>query len=358
MYNVTEKLKYLFTLIIFIQIGDTMSFKHTGSHATDKLSILKHVPSYDEIIKMIKDGKPNSEELALMGLLILTGARISECLRVRLKDIRYKNEFDQDIMPDYENFYIPPATAGAPVAVITLDNLKAHGDRKKDNFKFKYITVIATEKFIDPYDWIRLRANEVGKQKNPDAKLITFSRTVAWWRIKKIMGNDAYPHLFRHWCATNDLRLGLHSEAVRKKLGHRSFSALNTYSNLNFDDVSKQLKAVYGPAINQAIKPLSSTKVLGMYTAAQQVGMKQTADSVKKEEVIMDGNGKLDVIYAGYKPRTIARQILKTMPDVKEYNNQLREKAILLAKEKKAAIKRSAEDERIASISNDLLPVV
>lgn len=345
-------------------MGDMMGFTHKGSHAVDKLSILKNIPTYNEIIKMVEASDADSEEKCLMGLLIMTGCRISEATNVKLEDVKIWDDKHRPLEIDYKNYpYLNPFDN--PYAEVALNNLKAHTRSKKgkpikDNFPFKHISLTCTEQFLEPYRWIITRLMEVSKEKkDPKARVITFSRNVAWWRLKRILGNSAYPHLVRHWTATNDLRLGLHSEIVRKKLGHRTFTALNTYSNLDFGDVTKQLQAVYGPVLSKMDKPLSVEQTIGYYTAAQKVGQRQIPQThMKKEDVIRKQDGTLVFVNTAGKAREYQTKVLNEMPEVEAHRKEELAKAKAIIDAKKKAEQDKVKELQMKKFSEEVLQIV
>jgi len=260
------------------------------------------------------------EERAMFGLSLLTGARISEVLGVKQKDIKIYGGGNIIISPQDTNNYQLCAPYEIQKLIITMMNKKS----KKQ--KYKQVPIVNNAIFSVPISWVIDRLAEQGI--NPNMNLLSFNRTQAWWRVKKRMGDDWFCHMTRHVVASNDVRAGINPGVLKSKLGWANLSPYGSYVHLDVDSIHDELKRIYGTNMekyNEAVgestddralvKPLSPTQILGAYAAAAEVREVKTPipmGNIKKafkRESIVDHNGKKHKIYLGREAREIRDKI-------------------------------------------------
>ena len=292
-------------------------FDYTTSHRADRSELLKNPPTYLETFKKIEDTKMTKEERAMLSLAVLTGGRISEVLGIQQQDIKVYGKNNIIIESDK---YSKCALYEIQKLIVTMMNKKS----KKQ--KFKQVPIINNKLFSKPISWILDRIVDQGV--GPNKKVFSFTRTQAWWRIKKRMGNDWFCHMTRHIAASNDVRAGINPGVLKSKLGWANLAPYGSYVHLDVDSIHDELKRIYGPNLekyNEAVgestddralaKPLSQTQLLGAYAASAEINEVKTKlpmgnikNAFKRESIILH-NGEKQKIYLGREAREIRDKI-------------------------------------------------
>lgn len=177
---------------------------------------LPEILSLEEVKKII-DNCDNSPEgirdKLIIKLLIATGARISEILNLKIRDIENQ---------DYE--FIKVLGKGSKYRVVPIyDSL---------------------EKEIKEY---LLNNRSSLKEANENFKVFPGIRRENFWKkLKKIAKNagiekNVYPHIFRHSVATVLLSNGADIRIVQEILGHANISTTEIYTHVE----KSQLKKIY-----------------------------------------------------------------------------------------------------------------
>jgi integrase len=291
-------------------------FNYDGPHKSERGKILNQLPSYKEMIDKIRSLPLDKEQRALLSMMLLTGGRVSEIITLKWSDItiKQKHGYRANLLNDMECTHALCDHVEYPSIEIIMKNLKAHKKKGAPNKQdYKTVPIIYADMFIDPFTWICQYLLTL-KPYDPEKRIFNFTRGQVWWLIKKHFGPDFFPHLFRHISATNDLRLGIKIDSLRKKLGHRTASMYLFYSHLNTEDLKKDLQSIYGEdlsKISKDDKPLTPAQVVGAFAAAHEVRETGNTVNIKKESIIMDPfQNKLKKAYItdqGRKMRDIIR---------------------------------------------------
>ncbi len=194
--------------------------KMTKEDPTNMIKSLKREKRLPEVltlkeVKMIIDNCNHSSEgirdKLILKLLIATGARVSEILNLKIKDIENH---------DYE--FIKVLGKGSKYRIIPVYNsleleIKEYLVNVRPNLKeatetFKLFPGIRRENF-----WKKLKkiAKDSGIQKN------------------------VYPHIFRHSVATVLLSNGADIRIVQEILGHSNISTTEIYTHVEKSDLKK-----------------------------------------------------------------------------------------------------------------------
>jgi len=144
-------------------------------------------------------GSESSSAIAAVRLLLLTGCRVGEILRLRWHDI------------DFE------------LAVLRLQDTKTGPQTRPLG--------AAALRFLDTLP----RENEwVIPGRDPGAPLVNLAKP--WGRIRKRAGiPDARLHDLRHTLGSHAAHIGIHARLIRDLLGHRSMATTERYLNTSAD---------------------------------------------------------------------------------------------------------------------------
>ena len=167
--------------------------------------------SKPQIINIIRREKlPRNR--ALIAMLYLTGARISEVLQVKRGDIWAEEVF------------------GKKFIVIKMRTLK-----KRDRTEHRNIP-ISVETDRDVLKYLIRWANE---NKSPEALLFTIGRQWAWRIMNK---HGLFNHYWRH-CRNTHLvtKRGFTDQELVKFNGWASANSASIYTHLNWKDIAKKL---------------------------------------------------------------------------------------------------------------------
>ena len=210
-------------------------FNYKISHKSDRGRILEQIPSYAEMILKIKGLNISKEDRCLLSMMLCLGGRVSEILNVKWKDIIIKDNLRRPAIMADPNMFTVALCDNIEYGHmdIILTNLKGH--KKKGEViktEYKTIPIEYNNVFMEPFIWIKEYLIQL-KPYDPERKIFNYSRGQVWFKMKKLFGDGYFPHLMRHISATNDLRLGINLESLRKKLGHRTDSMFMFYSHLN-----------------------------------------------------------------------------------------------------------------------------
>jgi len=223
-------------------------FTYDGTHQSDRGRILEQLPSYPQIIAQIKGFNIPKDKRALLALMLLTGARVTEVLSLRWEDIIIKDNTNEPAIMVDRTICKEALTDNVKYCRMDVVLLNLKGHKKTDRVERKTVPLHYNRMFIEPFVWVKEYLNTLGPYDS-DKKLFKYSRGQVWWMVKKLFGSDYFPHLLRHVAATNDLRLGLGLESLSKKLGHRTTSMYKFYTHLNTEDLKKELHDIYGEEI-------------------------------------------------------------------------------------------------------------
>ncbi len=177
---------------------------------------LSDVINYNVLVDAIKkmENKVRLRDLALYALLVYTGIRLGEALRLKWPDVDFKNK------------------------TITIQQLKKRGDYVR--------VVVAHDALFD----ILYRY----KQKSIGDKLFDMTdrnaRYIIYKLTKRFIGKRLRPHAIRHSYATFILKSTKDLEVVRRLLGHSGYNAIKYYVDYTSEDLSETIKHAY-ESLNQ-----------------------------------------------------------------------------------------------------------
>lgn len=246
--------------------------------AANREGILRDPPGFTDLVNMVDDIKAMStEERAWYGIAVLTGARVSEIINLKFKDIKVYAENDKLIDPKETNGYQSIASNEISKIVFSMINEK----NKKQ--KFKNIPVLNYDLFNKPVSWVFFRLKELGY--NPDQKVVSYSRGKIWFMVKKHFGKNFFPHFFRHCAVSQDTRAGIPVAIQKAKYGWTDTRPHEVYAHLNISDLENAMRKIYGPKMEKYYeatgakgnyrsvedRPLTKNQILGGYIAATEV---------------------------------------------------------------------------------------
>lgn len=213
--SVLRKIASIRTFYRFCYLNKMIKFDPTGM-----LKSLKREKKLPEVlslkeVKMIIDNCGHSPEgnmeKIIIKLLIATGARISEILNLKIRDIENQ---------DYE--FIKVLGKGSKYRIIPIyDSLEKE-----------------IKSFIEN-DRIKIKGSDETFRLFPRARRENF-----WKRLKKIaieagIKKNVYPHIFRHSVATVLLSNGADIRIVQEILGHSNISTTEVYTHVEKTDLKK-----------------------------------------------------------------------------------------------------------------------
>ena len=280
-----------------------MKIEHKGSHKANRTELLKSPPTFGELIHMIKS-IPNltKEEKAFFGIAITTGSRVSEICNVKYKDITFRGPHGNIL----EHNQVIPWSVDIAKVNIVFNNLK----NKK--VKYKNGSLIRSSLFMEPIEWIADRYREIGPG-NSEKHIYTKGRKCAYWLVKRL-GDDWFPHIFRHYYISNLIRSGVSPGIVKTAAVWASMDNLNTYLHLSTKDLENELNKYYGDNIPVGVpnRPLSMHQMIGAVAAKAEV---------KETKVITDKNQirKMSMIKVGeqIKPIRLTKEARAVRDDLK-----------------------------------------
>lgn len=185
----------------------------------------------------------------IMLFLFSTGARLSEMLDLKIKDIVLENEYPYIIVTGKGN-----KTRVVPLTEILVENLKYylnlyHNVGSKDNYLF--YTVLKGQMFRMSDDNVQ----RIVKKYGDKARM-----------IDKTLPN-IHPHIFRHSFGAIMYRQGLSLPEIAKLMGHEQLSTSEIYAETDVDMLNKALSKISNSDIENNWDNLSEDdkrKVMGL----------------------------------------------------------------------------------------------
>lgn len=178
-------------------------------HKVKTGKVVKEVYS-DETIELIKQSANNKRDLAIIEVLISTGIRVGELVRLDIKDI------------DFENKECIVLGKGNKQRKVYFDaktkiHLQQYLDSRKDDNEALFVSL------LKPYDRLEISGVEIMLRK-----------------IGKKIGLDkVHPHKFRRTLATKAIDKGMPIEQVQHLLGHSKIDTTLEYAMV--DDTNVKL---------------------------------------------------------------------------------------------------------------------
>lgn len=178
-------------------------------HKVKTGKVVKEVYS-DETIELIKQSIKNKRDLAIVEVLISTGIRVGELVRLDIKDI------------DFENKECVVLGKGNKQRKVYFDaktkiHLQQYLDSRKDDNEALFVSL------LNPYDRLEISGVEIMLRK-----------------IGKRIGIEkVHPHKFRRTLATKAIDKGMPIEQVQHLLGHSKIDTTLEYAMV--DDTNVKL---------------------------------------------------------------------------------------------------------------------
>ena len=208
--------------------------KYITENPTESLKDLKRESRLPEVlnlqeIKEIIDAIPHTPEgnkdRLIIKILVATGARISEVLELRIKDVENQN---------YE--FISVLGKGSKYRLIPIYS-------ELENEIKDYIE---NDRKLLMQHMKEEEKNKMKKSENRYKMFLNTRRENFWKRLKKYAQNakiekNVYPHIFRHSLATILLNNGADIRIVQEILGHVNISTTEIYTHVR----KRELKDIY-----------------------------------------------------------------------------------------------------------------
>jgi integrase len=187
------------------------------------------VPSQKEMTHLIKQC-PSLRDSALLSILYLTGARISEILmEVRPTDIELTKLGEQNILIIHN------------LPVLKRNRKKKNSKEEPPRIRGHRVPAIRRNVPV-PYDKEREACDcllAFAKTQPPDAPLFHITRARAWQIIKKYL---YFPHFLRHTRSTHLVTYyGLNEMELTKFIGWKKTAEAGRYSHLQYKDLARKI---------------------------------------------------------------------------------------------------------------------
>ena len=176
---------------------------------------LEDIPRYESLIAAIEKAKRHrykDRDLALISILIFTGCRLGEAMKIRVKDLDFKHR------------------------TITIH-------QEKKGRKFIRIVPVVSDMFWN----IMERYVRTIPYRNERLFDLTIrqGRNIVYSFTKKYLKRRIRPHAIRHSYAVFILKHTRDLEAVRRLLGHADYKWLKAYLDYSQEDLETMLREAY-----------------------------------------------------------------------------------------------------------------
>jgi integrase len=180
------------------------------------------------------DNKDRDQFKAIIGIMAMTGCRVSECLAIKFEDIKLEEDEDKKQW-----------------ITLTLNNLKGgRGNKKNTSLSIKRVPILIdnNNKFFKPFiknilTWYLTVAEwyEMGVWKTSDFKIFNnWSRFRVYHYMYKHLNIN--PHGLRKIYTTYlVVEKNYPIKVVQKIIGHRDLKNLDYYINLRTEDIKKAI---------------------------------------------------------------------------------------------------------------------
>lgn len=224
-----NELRYLRTFFSYLIAEELVQKNPVAKVDKIKCDKVKKKAFTEVEVEKIRGACENSQEVALIEVLLSTGCRVSELVSIKIADIE---EGQLVIRGKGNKDRIVYLNAKAIVAIEKYLN-----DRKDSNpYLFPGGYYGKCDK--DPKNWYKY-PERVNKEKcSSTGSIESKTRKIA----KKAGVKKANPHKFRRTCATFALRRGMPIEQVSKMLGHEQISTTQIYLDLSDEDLKQAHK--------------------------------------------------------------------------------------------------------------------
>jgi len=176
-----------------------------------KKNVTNFIPFNKKNIILIENIK-NDKYRLLFQILLNSGLRISECLDLKVNDIKDNLIYVRRV-------------------------LKTNNSKRKIVIKYKLVYLI--EEYIQKYN---IKEFLFHKNKNKNTKL-SYSDAISFLnKFNKKHNTNITFHSFRHYYALKLIKFNINEIAIMQQLGHASTDMLNIYINYDKTDIEEAMK--------------------------------------------------------------------------------------------------------------------
>lgn len=208
-----------------------MGYDESMRSSFDRQNIFD-VPTYTDMIAKVKAIPDTDDKKIALGILVATGCRVSEILRIKKSHIKFFSFENKELT---ENFGIDD---------IHMVQLNLYTEKNR-NTKYRIVPLIKNDLF---YDLVKLIFEQWQSLEFNDSYICQTNRIDLWRKVKKVFGKDYYPHFLRHSSVTNDTRAGINPAILKSKYGWTDLRPHTVYSHLNYNDLLEAQERVFGIA--------------------------------------------------------------------------------------------------------------
>jgi hypothetical protein len=226
------------------------------------------VPSYKQMIDIAKEIPDDDEAKIPILILVATGCRVSELLRVKKSHIKFFNSSNIELQGNFKF---------EDVDMVQFNMFT----EKNRNTKYRIVPLIMNDLFSDLIKNIYIQWKTLDFQ---ESFLVHVSRQCVWRGIKIHFGKDYYPHFLRHASVTNDTRAGINPAILKSKYGWSDLRPHSIYSHLNYTDLMEAQRRVFGvaKAAKQVIPDVNTPQPYNKRTTAGLTEIAQQRDLQKR----------------------------------------------------------------------------
>jgi integrase len=175
------------------------------------------VPPYQALLdavsrgwRDVQRGRYMLRDLALVSILVFTGCRLGEAMRISKSDLDFKGR------------------------AVRINQLK-----KRESF----IRVVPVPSNLF-WDIVRSYTERIASER-----LFRFTirqgRNILYGFSERYLGRRIRPHAIRHSYAIAVLKATKNLEAVRRLLGHRDYTTIKTYLDMTQEDLEEELSKIF-----------------------------------------------------------------------------------------------------------------
>jgi site-specific recombinase XerD len=185
---------------------------------------IEDVPPYQSLLEAVerayndvKQARYKLKDLALVSIIVYTGCRIGEAIKLTREDINIRERY------------------------IRLKQLKKHSE-------FQRLVPVPSNLFWEIMERYlrRVATRHLFPSPKGDTPMTERqARNVVYKWSKRYLKRKIRPHAIRHSYAIEVLRVTKNLEAVRRLLGHEDYSTIKIYLNLTQQDLEDELKKVF-----------------------------------------------------------------------------------------------------------------
>lgn len=214
---------------------------------------------------------------ALLSVFMLTGARVTEVIDMRRRNITFL-KYDGSEIIDYNEPFIKVSDVFTMVFTLRNEKNKTHPIKK--------IPVMRNPLWGETFGWFIEWYNTLPAKA--DAKVFPICRSTVWRLFKCAFGKNYFPHIMRHYVTSNDTSAGVHPMIVKQKLGWSSLRMYDTYAHMNTDDIKREFIRVYGVTPQEKVNlDITSGKTMAFNDVINQLGKDKRQLNTSERTLVM-----------------------------------------------------------------------